>query len=209
MSATRLSLYNGALRILGSRELSSLSENRESRRVLDQVWNADAVNYCLQQGYWNFATRSMQVEYDTTITPPFGYNRAFSKPSDWMKTAAVSESETFDPPLNEYRDEQGYWLANADTIYVSIISNDEDYGGDFASWPSNFQRFVEAYLASEACDRITQSGEKKSEVYGLMKQRLLEARSTDAMNEPARFMPRGGWAASRLGNRNWRERRGS
>lgn len=209
MVATRLSLYNGGLRILGARSLSSLSENRESRRILDDIWNAGALDYCLQQGFWNFAARTMEMQYDTTVTPAFGYTRAFSKTSDWLRTAAVSDSETFDPPLNDYRDEAGYLFAYPDTLYVTCISNGASYGTDYAKWPANFTRFVEVYLAHEAADRITQSTTKKGELYALMKQWLKEAKSTDAMDEPARFPPRGSWVTSRLGNRNWRERRGS
>jgi hypothetical protein len=206
MAATRLSLYNGALRLLGARSLSSLSENREPRRVLDDIWNGGATDYCLQQGFWNFAARSMEIQYDTTITPAFGYVRAFSKTSDWMRTAAVSDSETFDPPLTDYRDEAGYLYANSDTLYVTCISNDASYGNDLSRWPSNFQRFHESYLAHEACDRITQSTTKKGEVYALMKQLLKEAKSTDAMDEPTRFPARGTWSTSRRGYRIWRER---
>jgi hypothetical protein len=47
MSASKLKLYNDALGILGERRLASLTENREPRRVLDEVWDAGkgVVNY--------------------------------------------------------------------------------------------------------------------------------------------------------------------
>ena len=47
-NSDRLDVYNGALRRLGSRRLASLTENREPRRVLDDIWNNGAlVNYAL------------------------------------------------------------------------------------------------------------------------------------------------------------------
>ena len=39
---TRLQLYNSALLLLGERNLASLSENREPRRLLDHVWDTGA-----------------------------------------------------------------------------------------------------------------------------------------------------------------------
>ncbi len=42
MAVDQLSLYNRALLIMGQRFLSDLSEEREPRRLLDQVWNDGA-----------------------------------------------------------------------------------------------------------------------------------------------------------------------
>ena len=61
--AHKLRAYNGALvEVLGTRPLSSLAEDREPRRVLDQIWAGGAlVRYALERGDWNFATRAIEV----------------------------------------------------------------------------------------------------------------------------------------------------
>lgn len=207
--ATKLNLYNAALVEIGERILSSLTESREPRRVLDQVWDAGFVDEILSLGQWNFAARTVQVDYDTGITPPFGYNRGFSKPTDCIRTMGLSEDEYFAIPLNEYADETGYWYAEPDTIYVKYVSNDESFGGNLASWPANFRRFAEVQLASRINTRLTQNEEKTNGLIRLGKKLLTEAKSTDAMDEPTNFPPRGGWATARYGRRNNRERRGS
>jgi len=199
MTASRLGLYNGALAILGERKLASLTENREPRRVLDDIWDEGAVGYCLEQGLWNFAMRSVELSADPDVSPQFGYRNAFSKPSDYVRTAAVASDEYFNSPLTQYSDEAGYWWADIDPLYVKFVSNGASYGADFAKWPGTFTLFVEHYLAHRACTRLTQSKTDKEQIKKDMKKALTDARSKDAMNEPASFLPSGSWSAARRG----------
>ena len=198
MAITQLGLYNEALRLVGERRLASLTENREPRRVLDDIWNDDAINFCLEQGYWNFAMRAVQIDASAT-EPAFGYTFAFDKPNDLIRTAGVCEDEYLNVPLTNMLEETGFWFANIDPIYVRYISNADTYGNDFTRWPTTFAKFVAAYLASEAVLTLTQSADKQKTIFALMSQRLKDARSKDAMNDPTAFMPQGSWSASRRG----------
>lgn len=194
---TRLQLYNNALLALGERKLASLSENRESRRVLDQVWDDGFVDSVLEQGYWNFAIRTIELEYEPSIEPDFGYQRAFVKPDDYIRTAAICSDEFFNEPLLSYSDEANYWFAEIDTIYVKYVSNDEDYGNNLGEWPETFTDFAQALLASKVSQRITQSDSKTEMMEKKARKALVDARSKDAMAEPPTFMPTGNWVRSR------------
>src|SRR5438270_251157 len=79
--------------LCGERFLASLTEEREPRRLLDQAWASNAVRACLEMGQWNFAMRTIQIDYDSGVEPGFGYNRAFPKPTDWVNTTGVCEDE--------------------------------------------------------------------------------------------------------------------
>src|SRR3546814_10721056 len=79
MTATQLSLYNGALRLCGEAKLANLTEDREPRYVLDDVWDDGALRHCLQQGLWNFAMRTVEAEYSPSVEPSFGFRRAFDR----------------------------------------------------------------------------------------------------------------------------------
>lgn len=200
MTADKLSLYNGALHIIGDRKLASLSENRESRRVLDDIWDRGAVRFCLEQGFWNFAMRTVAIEYSPSVEPPFGYRYAFDKPVDWIRTAALCQDAYFNVPLTAYSDEAGFWFADLSPIFVQYVSDDLAYGGDFSLWTESFRRYVEQYLASRGCERLSQNASKQEKIDGDMKRILGNARSKDAMNSGARFMPRGTWTRSRFGD---------
>ena len=198
--ATQLSLYNEALRLCGERKLASLTENREPRRLLDSVWDANAVNYCLEQGQWKFAIRTAKLEYNPSMEPSFGYQYGFDKPTDLVRLTALCSDEYFNVPLTQYSEEAGYWFSDLDEIYIQYVSNDASYGSDYSLYPETYMRYVASYLAAEIIDRLTQNNALWDKVYGLMKKRLSDARSKDALAGPTKFLPAGSWINSRRGN---------
>jgi hypothetical protein len=195
---SKLAVFNAALLILGERKLSSLSENREPRRALDDAWDS-ATDYCLEMGFWNFAMRAVQADSSASVTPTFGYNYAFTKPSDFVRTYQLGSTETFEPPLMDIVDEPNYWFANIDPLYVKYVSNDAAYGGDLSIWSETYADYVATRLAVRTCKRIT--GSKPDDDLRVAEKRALaQARSKDAMDEPTRFPPQNTWSLSRRGN---------
>ena len=199
--STQLGIYNDALAYIGERPLASVSEDREPKRVLDSYYD-DVRRHCLEQGLWNFAIRAVEVTA-AGLTPNFGYSYAFSKPSDCVRVAMVSTSETFVPPLLDFRDEANYWYANSSPIYVRYVSNEStEYGGSLSNWTQLYADYVGLRLAVKACFRITGSNNLLEGPEGLLRRErraLNDARSKDAMEEPPGFMPSGTWVTSRGG----------
>jgi len=196
----KLSLYNGALRELGERRLKNLSENREPRHILDNVWDNNAVKRCLQKGQWNFATRAMKITATPSVSPDFGFQYAVEKPSDWVRTVGVCVDEYFDQTLRQYRDEAGYWWSDREDIYVRYVSNDPQYGMDFSLWPDNFTHYVECYIALKAIKRLTHAATDKDDLEKDTKAALHEAKTTDAMDDKHPELPPGSWSQSRQGH---------
>lgn len=200
---SKLTLYNGALRLLRERPLASLSENREPRRILDSAWDGGAVDYCLEGGLWKFAKKTVMLDASPSIEPDFGYQYGFELPTDHLTTAGVWLDENMTQPLREYREEAGYWFAARETIFVSYISNDSAYGGDLSLWPQAFVKCVEAHLASEVAGPLTESGK---DMIALRDKLLLDARAGDAQADPSRDLPTGSWVRARRGG--WSRRAG-
>lgn len=204
--ATQLGLYNRALRHCGERRLASLTENREPRRVLDDIWNDGIVETCLSQGFWNFAMRAIEIPASTLVTPAFGWSYAFEKPTDLQRVAGLSADETFNTPLTQYMDEIGYWLANVTPLYVRYISNSLSYGKDLSRWPQMFTDFVAASMALQLVPTLTQDEKRIGRVASLVAVFKTQALNIDAMDEATQFMPQGGWTAARQGRGSKRER---
>ncbi len=204
--STKLRLYNGALRLVGERKLTSLTENRDPRRFLDEVWDDGFINLMLSTGQWMFACRTQSLTYSPSVTPAFGYQYAFDKPADWIRTISFSGDEYFAEPLLRYQQQALYWFADVDTIYIRYVSNDTSYGGVVTTWPENFCQFVEAHLAREICSRLEGGDTKRKSMDDERSARLSIALSTDAMEEPTRIMPMGNWAGARMSGRGWRGR---
>lgn len=209
MAATKLSIYNGALRECGERSLASLSENREPRRLLDGVWDQNFVRYVLGQGQWKFARRTKEIFAEPSITPDFGYRKAFAKPTDFVRTVSMSTDEYGNTPLTQYTEEKGYWFSDWEPLYVTYVSDDAGYGGDFSQWSEDFVLYVETYLASRIVKRISQNKSDEEDLRKMARKRLLDARSQDAMEGPTTFPPTGRWVQARLGRGSSHRDRGN
>jgi hypothetical protein len=197
---SKLSVYNAACLALGERKLSSLSENVVMRRRLDSAWDDDLVEYCLAQGLWNFAMVSARLDYSPSIEPDFGYRRAFDKPTDWVRTAIVTDDEYYRHHLTAYEDEADFWFCDIDTIYVQYVSSSTSYGFDYAKWPKNFSKFVSSALAAKVAKVTTGSESDAEKMERMERKMMIKARSSDAMDEPTQFPPKGTWLQARRAN---------
>jgi hypothetical protein len=198
----KLTLYNLALGHLNERRLASLNEQREPRRVLDDYY-ASVTGFCLERKIWNFMLRTVEIDASSTVTPAFGYNFAFKIPNDWVRTRWVSVSPQMQPPLNDFREETGYWYANATPLFISYSSNDPLYGMNLGAWPASFEDYVALRLAAKACGRITGKSELLPGPEGLLKREEKAykiASANCAMNEAVGFAPVSSWVRARRGS---------
>lgn len=202
MGATRLGIYNQALRLIGERRLADLTENREPRHLLDEVWNEGGVDDCLEQGQWNFAMRAVEIDYDPAVSVSFGPQYAFSKPTDWIRTSAFCSDEYFRVPYRNYRDEPQYWYADITPIYVRYVSNDSAFGGNLSIWPGTFVDFVAAHFAAKIVTKMTSDKERIGLVIKAERSAKRDAMNKDAMNDPTTIPFAGSWARARVGRRN-------
>ncbi len=208
LSADKLKVYNKALYKLGSRKLASITENREPRRVLDEIWGAadDMLSWALEIGDWNFATRIVELSYSPSVEPSFGHRRAFDIPTDMRKLTSLAADEFFTRPMTarEYQIAGPYWLADVDALYAKYVSDDPSYGFNSAAWSEQFCELLACKLAMQACERITNSRTKKQEIAAELRQAMAYAKSSDAMAEGSKSLPQGSWLRARGGYSGYR-----
>lgn len=205
-AASQLSIYQGACSLVGERQLQSLTENRESRRALDDWWSRGLVNTCLAAGLWNFAARGVQFDYDPDFSPQWGFQCAFPHPSDWVRWMKICVDPYYENPLLQCTDEAGVLFCDLQRFWGKYVSNDPAWGMNMAVWSDKFQRYVEAEFGAAICMRVTGSLEKKKAVEDERDRLLKEAKSTDAMNDATALLPAGNWRQARHGRRGSIER---
>lgn len=198
MTTSKLSTYNGILRLLGQRKLASLSEECLSRRTLDDIWDDGLVDYCLSQGQWSFATRASILDASTSIVPDFGYRYAFELPDDFQGLIAICFDEYFKGPIIEYNLEAGVIYCDNDEIYIKYVSNDENYGGDFSLWSTSFSDFVKTKGALDSCEIITKSTTKVDKLEKSLEKMRKIAQNNDLRNKPPVRPSSGSWINSRV-----------
>lgn len=197
--ATKLSIYNGALALLGETPLSSLSEDRAARYWLDKAWDNGLIDYCLEQGQWYFATRSQKITQSTTIIPAYGYKYAFEIPDDFIGVIAVWLDSFFKVPLEDYQIQSGVIYSAFDTIYLQFISNSSTYGGNLARFPKSFEKYVQAEFALLAEPSITNSLSVNARIEREVIKRKRTAKNSDKRDKPEDVLPLSRWTKSRIG----------
>jgi hypothetical protein len=207
--ATRLSLYNAALQVLGERQLASLNENRAPRRYLDVAWDGPpgAVETLLTMGQWKFAQRTVKMDADSELSTGFGYPYAFAAPTDLARTTRVCADEFFNAPLETYEEENGIFYAAITPFYLSYVSNDETYGGDLSRWSPNFVEYAKHWLAGKILLSLTGNKSDREEIAKEAKALLIRAQATDAMEQATKYPPSGTWVNARIrGRGGWADR---
>ncbi|KRB22677.1 hypothetical protein [Mesorhizobium sp. Root172] len=196
--ASRLGIYKAALRYLGNAAgVASLTEASPARLALDDVWQ-EAGDYMLAKGLWNFAIRTVQLSEDEDVEPLFGYQYAFSKPDDWVRTASISIDPAFQDGFEDFADEGDYWYANSETLYIRYVSSDDAYGWNIGAWREPFAQAFACYLAFQCALPLTSDKGSRNDLFNLSKTLLTEAKTLDAVDERVAMSPAGRLVKSRL-----------
>lgn len=203
-ASVKLTIYNEALRMLGERPLASISENVEPRRLLDAVYDANAIDTVLEKGQWKFALRPAALTFSPSVEPAFGYRYGFTQPTDMLRIANLCQDEKFKIPLLQYLDNGGVWFADLDTIYIRYVSNDAAFGSDLTLWTNTFCKYFSSYLALDIAPRLTQSENRIAVLQKESQKRLTAALALDAMAEPTKELPMASWEQSRYGGSSGR-----
>lgn len=207
--ASKLGVINAGLVELGNERITDTGEDIKAAREMTAVWS-DVVAECIASGFWNFAMETVKVEADTGVTPAFGFTEVFAKPSDWVRTASVSEDEYFTQPLTQYYDDANFLSADVTPLYWRYVSNDTGLGLDLTRWPAKFSRFVSLELAERVCLALTQNNSLKEKIGDLRDKARKEAKNIDAMDEASpKFRPTSSWTQARWGRTVGRDRRRS
>jgi hypothetical protein len=168
------------------------------RRLIDEAYEP-AIDYLLEQGLWNFGSRTVAIESETDVEPSFGYSDTFEKPDDYVRIIRISDNGTMWPTLDLYEEEGNYWHANVGTLYVQYVSDGVSYGRDTSLWPSSFKKALEAYLALEVAPHAPRmSGRAIEYLQDHYKRCLRDARGKDAINQANERPPPGRLVTARL-----------
>ena len=204
MTTTKLGQYNEALLLLKQTTLTTVADDILARYRLDDAWTK-ATNKALEEGVWHFAVRTVAIPFSSDVTPAFGWNYAFLKPTDYVRTVALSSNMYFTGPFNDWDDDGTYWWANWTPLYVKYVSNDTSLGGyNLGTWPESFCTYQAHELAERVAPLLTSmSGAEKEEFRKEKKRALADARAKASFNLPAMRPPSGRLVRARKGYRGY------
>jgi hypothetical protein len=202
--ATKLAIYNEALRAIGDLRLSSLTDDVEARYVLDDAWG-DCVEFVFTEGLWNFATKTVVINADPGGAPIPGFTFRFDKPAAWLRTIVVSPNSLFTDEA-VFRDEGNKLYANFDVLYLRYISSEYSGEENVPNWPPAFARLIACCLAKECAERLSGSSSKGEVLAAEYSRALASAKNKDALDQAKIFLGPGSWVRSMRGSSLTRDR---
>jgi hypothetical protein len=150
MAVSKLTVYNEALRRLGEVRLASLTEDREARYELDDLWDLGAVDQCLRVASPLFARKTVKLT-TTTTTANHALENEHTQPSGFVALVGLFSDADLDEETKRYLIEQDKIYSELDTLWIRYV---HDYSADFTYWTQDFVNVVGAYLARGIGSRI-------------------------------------------------------
>lgn len=189
-------VYNDALLIMGLDEITSNTDDSNRRTKLDRSLDVGLVADMLEDTGWQFGMTSVEIQFDPSAEPSWGYQRALRKPTDMHRLDGIYTDEYMRVPLRLYKDEGDYWFCDYDGLYVSYISTTFLSSPD--EWPTYFRRLVAARMAKDTAPSLRNEGADIQNANIVFEERESSGKSIDAMQSPPHKLAEGTWTTSRF-----------
>lgn len=177
--ATQLQIYNDAAILLGQTKLASLTEDRELRYQLDDVYNLGAADYCLQLVKPRTSTTTVKLNTPTT-SAEHDLDSVHTLPADFIELVGVYSDSKLDQPISRYIIDGNTLACEFGTIYLRYTSN----SFAISTWSPVFVRVVSAYLASEVAANVAPDDYER--LVGLFQKRAEMAAKLEGEQEPVK-----------------------
>lgn len=184
--ATKLSLFNGSLQLLGERRLQTDTDDVSTRRDLDALYDVDAVDYCLEIVKPRYATLLTQL----TGAPPAGdsgYAFEAPLPNDFVAmftlidgTPAIYRDDLEQSPITRLIRESTNLLSDTEFPFIRYLIAHTD--PQLADMPPSFAKVVSAYMARELAWKYDPDAEEM--IQTKLEQRIEVSKAVESTNAP-------------------------
>lgn len=171
MTATKVSVCNEALNLIGAQSILSFDDETQNARRCAVLY--DSTRKALFRLHpWSFAKKRTQLA-PTATHPSFGYAHAFALPRDFERLLSAGTTE--------FEIEDRHILANANLInLIYVYDNDNEQ-----RWDSLFRECMVFYMASKLAKAITGSNTEADSSWQKLQQTLKQARVINAQERPS------------------------
>lgn len=202
--ASQTEICNSALTLLGADSINAITDQGNSARALNAVWNLERDSE-LRKHIWKFSITRANLPALAKAPVNGPYTAQFELPSGCLRVIQVGNSN-FDWPgvdLSDFRSgptnddyiiEGGMVLTNlAPPISIRYVQQVTDP----TLWDACFTAAFAARLARATCFRITQSTSKEKDAIAEYQSQIMEAVRTNALETPPNAQADDTWIATR------------
>ena len=169
--ASKVSVSNLALTILGADRVTSLEDASENARRLNAIYDM-CLEDVLRAHPWNFAIARQQLAL-LSSKPIFGYDYEFQLPPDCLRVVEVNDGTNL---ITDFKVEGRKILCGYDSISIKFIANITDPN----QYTSQFIFTLASRIAAELAYAITNNKSTQEEMFNLYQMRLQNSKETDA-----------------------------
>ncbi len=194
---SKIGLANLALYKIGGQRITSFTDGSNSARVINDIYD-QCREMVLEEHPWSFATKTASLQTLSSTPTDFGdgLSIAYALPADWLFTYLINfpYANTRQEVLNS----QLVLLSDTTGLIIKYIFNNDDP----TQYSSKFYEALACKLATEACFKLVQAGNKVSSEkvdYGTA---LLSAMAADSKNSGPDQPQQDEWFRARLAGSN-------
>ena len=191
--ASETSIANVALRLVGGTRITSLTQGTPNANAIQDLYTN--VRDELLEYPWNFATKRVKLAESTTA-PAFGFDNAFTLPSDWLFTISAHDNDAGVGTI-DFRHEQvasqNVISSNVESVYLVYTFRETDPN----LMSAGFRKALSSSLARDLAITIANSNILEDQLSKRATKDLARAKGLDAMGSFSEPRPRGSWANSR------------
>ncbi len=186
-------LANRSLRLVGGSRISSFTDGSSNANAVNDVY--DGLLESALAFPWGFAKARKKLAQMYSV-PAFGFDYAYSLPSDWIFTVSVHDNDSGTGTITykeEQVDDKHVLVTNCDTVYIRYTKLETDPN----KWTASFYDAVTYLLAGELAVPVASSESLETRRTQQGKRRMQKAQSRSAQGSTPEPRNRGSWAGSR------------
>lgn len=180
MATTDVQIANMALLALGAETITALTDTTSKEAVIANTLFDQARDEVLMAHPWACCVKRVELDMDTP--PDYGWENAFSLPTDFIDLVEVEGILTSDSQMYEVED--SHFLTDLEEVFIRYIYRNET--------PSTYTPLltdcIALNLASKMAYAIVGKESVANALYQKYERKLIEARCKDArtrQNEPS------------------------
>jgi len=172
--ATKLSIINEALLMVGAETISSLKDSSREARVASAIYTT-TVEDILSRHSWDFSLAQTTLA-QLNASPLFGYKRAYQLPTDPKIIRIIRKNN----PKNDYRVFKDKLYTNDDEVEIIYQFNPGEQ-----NYPAYFVRALVLELAKIFAFSLMQDEEQGTIFANLGDTQMRRARHIDSQSSPS------------------------
>lgn len=187
MSATSVNIVNIALRSIGVKRITTLSDDVESARVMNDLY-AHIRDEMVMIHPWNFAIAYSDTLAQNGTDPNFDYDYSYALPSDCLRVIELEYAE------DEFKVVSGNLYTNTEDPKIKYIKQVTTT----ANFSKAFVTALAARLAYEACYALTNSKTLQDQKMNEYKLKLQQSKVSDAQEGTTEKLEKNSWIDDRV-----------